>query len=359
MKKLFKSMNDRIRPADGLPDQVMEQTTAGNRWANFRPIAAVAAVLVLVFMATPVLAEHIPWILERIAPELTKEYVSVEFSDTDNGITMEVTAASIHGNVAGLVVKIEGEALVEPVGVAPFIEVNGARPTKTTISSLLDYEGAEADRAKGIYYYQVEITYSGGTTWEEILGDEMTIVLSEVRISGFASEEAVEVPIIFTDYEQITVERDRAMEDYGFCSFGTGYSEGYEYYADMTEYVLMTPGESVYDVTDELSLTGAAYIDGKLHIQMAAWDMNGGEPEWSYGVPYLVDSYGNWVTSIYRNLFALNEGGDRVDYEECIYDIPQERLENYKLMVNLKYHSTIDSNCQVTFRFSEDDVVKE
>lgn len=359
MKQLYKRMNERIKPDSGLPAQVMEQASSGKRRAGFRPVIAAAAMLALILAATPVLAEHIPWILERIAPELAEEYVPVELRDTDNGITMEVTAASIHDSKAELVVKIEGDALADAVGVAPILETDSSWHTGTAITALLDYEGGERDRADGIYYYQVTMTYRDGTPLREILDGEMTLMLNDVRISGFTSEEYVDIPIILTDNAQVTVERARAMEDYGFCSFGTGCSEGYEYYEDLKQYVLMTPGESVYDVTDKLSLTGAAYIDGKLHIQFAARDMNGGEPTWGHSSPRLQDSQGNQVTSIYRNLFAVNEDGHRVDYEECVYDIPPEELKNYTIVLRLEYRERITTRCQVTFHFSEDDIVSE
>lgn len=351
MKATYRKMNEKIQPDPELNGAVMERI-APRRRVNFRPLTAVAAMLAVILLATPVMAECIPWILERIAPELVEEFVPVQRSNTNNAITMEVVAASIDGDVAELVVKLQGEVLVDPVGVAPFLEISTTGHTKTTIYSIRDYEGAEIDWANGIYYYQVEMTYRDGTPIEEILGNEMTVVLEEILISGFSSED-VEVPVIFTDYAQITVVPERAMKDYGFSSFGWGDSEGYEYYGDLDKYVLMTPGESVYDVTDKLSLTGAAYIDGKLHIQMAAVDVNGGEPEWGYRSPCFLDSEGNQITNIYRNYFAINEGGHRIDYVECIYDIPQEELENYTMVVKLEYYDMIPCNCQVTFQFEE------
>lgn len=357
MKSEYKRMNERIIPEERLKEEVMEKVEP-QQVRRFRPGVVIAAALVLILAATPVMAECMPWILEQIAPELVEELAPVQRSDTDNGITLEVVAASLRGNAAELVVRVAGEVLAEPVGVAPFLKTNTGGHTSTTIHSILDYEGVEDDTAKGIYYYRVTMQYLEGTPIEEILNGEMTVTLSDILISGPVSEE-VEIPVILTDDTQITMTHVADLERYGYSCFGWGDSEAYEYGCELGNYVMMPAGEVLYDVTDKLALSGAAYIDGKLHVQMAAVDMNGGEAEWGYAGPYLVDAQGNRAEYLYRNLFGMDEGATRIDYEERIYDIPQEELGNYTMLVDLEYYNMIPVNCEVTFRFSEDEVAAE
>lgn len=352
MKKLYKEMNEHINPAPDLNDLVLEQAKPRRR-LNLRPLVAVAAVLVLLVAAMPVMAENVPLVhdaLNLVAPELADRLVPVQMSDSDNGITMEVVAASAHDNVAEWVIKIEGDALAGWSFVGPLVKIKDhsgifGMATITNGESLNDYDEVFEDREKGIWYYKYQKTYPEGTTVEEILGDKMTIKLSGVLLTN-VDEEGVEVPVIFTDYELMTVERER-WPDYGFSRFG-GSELGEEVRT------MMKPGESVYDVTDKLYLTGAAYIDGKLHIQTAGVDkIVEARVEWDYKRPYFVDVDGNKIKELYNYSFAIEADGHEIEYVECIYDIPEEELANYTMRIVLMDDEAIASQCSVTFKIAD------
>lgn len=187
LKEEYRRMNEQVNPGEGLKETVMQRITP-RKHRRLRPAAAIAAVLAVVMMAVPVMAEC-TWILEQIAPELVEKLDPVQRSVTSNGITMEVVAASVKGNRAEMVVKIEGEALKESNDVWPSLVTNRDNLASSETYGLLDYEGVEKDRENGIYYYQVLMNYRKGTSLEEILAGEMTVSLESVTVSGCTSDE--------------------------------------------------------------------------------------------------------------------------------------------------------------------------
>lgn len=361
MKKRFQKMNEHILPLDDLSEQVIAQATGKKRGWSLRPLAVMAAVLALLIVATPTMAANVPLVhdvLNWVAPELTDRLVPVQLSDEDNGIKMEVVAASVHDNVAEWVIRIEGGSLAGWNMVEPLVKIKDhsgmfGRTTTTNGESLNDYDEVFEDRERGIWYYWYQKTYPEGTTAEEILGDRMSIKLSGVLLTNIGRE-GVEVPVIFTDYELMTVVYERRYEDYPFTGFGRGPGdEAYSDIHDWEEYILMTPGESVYDVTGKLSLTGAAYIDGKLHIQTRGIDkIVGSIVDWSYKRPYFRDADGNEIGELYHVNFRMEADGHEIEYVECVYDIPEEELANYTMVIELIDDDAVASNCSVTFEIA-------
>lgn len=359
MKETFERMNTYIVPGENLNSRVLDLVAKPVREkTRFRPLIALAAVLAIIVCATPAMAKNIPMVndlLYTVSPELAEKLAPVQLSASANGITMEVVAAKVTDAAAEFVVKIQGEVLANKV-VTPILTVKDYHGyTHTNGESLNDYDGRREDQEKGIWYYRYVVTYHDGTPVTDVLRDNITVKLSGVDLSNFGQEDGVEVPVIFTGYELMTVNHERALFDYGFSQFGKGYhDETYADHMDREEYVLMTAGESVYDVTDKLALTGAAYIDGKLHVQMAATDcIVNNKVEWDYWRPYFIDAQGNKIRELYNNAFAIENDGHETEYTECVYDIPETELENYTMVVELMDFDAITANCQVTFRISD------
>lgn len=358
-QKEYRQMNEKILPREGLSDSVRERMGCGRK-TSFRSVAAVAAVLALILAATPVMAENLPWILERIAPELTETLEPVGRSDTYNGITMEVVAASVKGSRAELVVKLQGESLKEPAGVMPYLHAHSELAKSASICSLHQYEGAEADRAAGIYYYRMETNYRKGLSLAEILEGEMTVYVNNVLINTLVGEE-MELPLVLADQGEIRMTGLDDLRRRGYESFGWSDSEDYPHGCALGSSVMEPPTIMAYDVTEHLSLAAAMYIDGKLHIQMRTRNELDGhiDPGWSFQGPWLTDAKGNRAECIYRNMFAANVENIRLEYMEYVYDIPEDELEGYTLSIRQEYYETIPAGCKVTFRFMEDEVSAE
>ena len=74
MKSKFKEMNMGILPGDDLADRVMDRAR-GSKRMNLRPMATAAAVLMLLLVVTPVVADDlISSIMYLVAPELAERY---------------------------------------------------------------------------------------------------------------------------------------------------------------------------------------------------------------------------------------------------------------------------------------------
>lgn len=111
MKEAFDRMNTHIRPDPGLNSRVLDQIAAPAKTRrNFRPLAAVAAMLALIILATPVMAYCIPAVSElmfQVSPQMAARFTPVQVTDTANGIRMEVVSASIHGATAEVCISFE------------------------------------------------------------------------------------------------------------------------------------------------------------------------------------------------------------------------------------------------------------
>ena len=112
MKHLFQAMNDQIRPSPELNEMVMDSIRPRKIW-NLRPVGAIAAMLAVVLLATPVMAAYIPPIndlMYQVSPQMAERFTPIQKSCVKNGIKMEVVSASVHGNVAEMVVSREETA---------------------------------------------------------------------------------------------------------------------------------------------------------------------------------------------------------------------------------------------------------
>lgn len=350
-QKEYNSMNEQIDPRSGLNADVMEKAVPRPR-SGIRPTAVIAAVLVIALMAVPVMAAAMPWILERIAPQLTERLEPVQRSVTNNGITMEVVGASVRGNVAELVIRIEGESLVDPVGVAPSLVTNREGLESGTFHSIRDYEGVEEDRANGIYYYQIIMMYRPGMSLEEILAGEMTVTLEDIMLSSGAYDD-VSFPITPVESDQITRIKMSDLVEYGFNSFGCENIQNCKDGCALEHEVIFPCEEMVYQVTEEVGITCITYVDGLLHIQMK---MVTGDryKESAFCAPYLEDAYGNEKLGLIGYQFNQDDAEKRIGYSEYIFSISPEELEDY--VIRLDYSYTIHPQCEVTFRFTEDEV---
>ena len=353
-QKEYNAMNEQLLPDGGLMEKVMEQAVPGRR-RTFRPAAVMAAVFVAIMLAVPVMAAAMPWILEQIAPQLTERLEPVQRSVTSNGITMEVVGASVKGNQAELVVRIEGESLKNPVGVAPNLVTNREGLASGTYHAIRDYEGAAQDNANGIYYYQILMTYRDGISLEEILAGEMTVTLDTIWLSS-SEFDNVRIPVTPVSTDQITTVKMKDLKEYGFNSFGCENIPECRHGCTMEHEVILPCEEMVYAVTEEMGVSCIAYIDGRLHIQMK---MTTGSTylESAFCAPYLVDAEGNEIRTLQGYRYAKDDFTNQLYYSEYSFAVSPEELDNYTIRLDYRY--MIRPECEVTFHFTEAEVTVE
>ena len=111
MKEAFDRMNTHITPDESLNSKILDQAAAPVKaHRRFRPLVAIAAMLVLILTALPVMAYSIPAVSElmfQVSPQMAARFTPVQLSDTENGIRMEVVSASIHGATAEICISFE------------------------------------------------------------------------------------------------------------------------------------------------------------------------------------------------------------------------------------------------------------
>ncbi len=111
----YKRAYNTISPSQALVSDTIAMARSGSRssvkrrFAVRTSLAAAAAVLCLV-MAVPVCAAHIPAfykIVEYISPAMADQLVPIEKSCTSQGITMQVEAINLKGNEAEIIISLQ------------------------------------------------------------------------------------------------------------------------------------------------------------------------------------------------------------------------------------------------------------
>ena len=108
-QKEYNRMNEKMIPDPGLKDKVMEKA-APRRGKTLRPVAVTAVLLAIVILAMPVMAAHVPAVGElmyQVAPEMAVRFRPILESCVEDGIRMEVVAASVHGATAEVYISFE------------------------------------------------------------------------------------------------------------------------------------------------------------------------------------------------------------------------------------------------------------
>lgn len=114
----YKKAYDTVMPSEELISETMKKAKAekdssrgksvGTRLA-FRLSLAAAAAVVCIVTAVPVCAAHVPAfyrIVEYLSPTLADRLVPIEKSSTSQGITMEVEAIHLEGNEAEIILSL-------------------------------------------------------------------------------------------------------------------------------------------------------------------------------------------------------------------------------------------------------------
>lgn len=368
MKAAFQKLNETILPSSDLQDKVFA-SIARRRTARFCPLSAVAAVLAVFMLATPVMAtEPVQDLMYQVSPEMAARFTPIRESDIDNGIKMEVLSASVHGATAEICISfedLEGNRLNRNSMPEQFhTQFTGLKALRSgswggTIKDV------DFDEETGKLILVLERTFSfydeeagRNLTVQELFDGKMTVCLD--RLYEFVAQPEVSVPVDLTDNEVITVKVERSCPtdrpvEVPFDGFGSGAVSGDPWL--MQEYYdILQPGEPVRNITDALAVTGIGYAEGQLHVQTRIRADSSEAPVFDL---WLADTEGNEVYRLRHHTFTIREGEKRGEYEEVIFDIPREELGNYTLVYRVSERKSVDGNWKVAFRFSESDYVGE
>lgn len=369
-KERYQHMSRQITPDDALVQKVLETAHVQEK-RKFRtirrytrPAAAILAACMGVTIAMPALADNVEPVYQaiyQISPSAAQFFMPVHMSDEENGIRMEVESAYVHGNTVEAYITMQdltGDRIDETIDLADSYDINLPFDCMSATCDLVDYNR----ETKTAHFYiliqgfetsgweeeNVSVLYSDGSAAEQptlvtslsakdITGDKITFTLNHF-LSQKREYHDISIPI---DLSSVTdAAQTQKVELNGWSSSGNTTDETMP--ETMTALVPETP-HSEFSV-DGVDLTGIAYIDGKLHVQIAS-----NEDEKIFdgeGYLTLVKQDGTVIEPIHDGMF--NDGSMR--YDEAIFDIPKDEISDYTLtgtFVTCGMHT--EGNWRVTF----------
>lgn len=254
--------------------------------------------------------------LYAISPSVAQTFKPVQKTCTDNGIKMEMIAASIEGSEASFYISLQD---LEGKGLDPTVDLFDSYSIKSPYDSTGHCSFSDYDEETNTAYFLVNIERMDG---KKIKNDKITFSLREL-IFGKQNFEGILSEI---DMNSIPYEPDTQS-----CISYRGASFKYNEPDHEAMRYLIPAGIPLASPIDGVSVTGIGYIDGALHIQTYYEDISHTD---NHGWLRLTDSSGEPVefTQEYNVSFWDNE--NKGSYDEKIIEMPYEDISKYQLYGN-------------------------
>lgn len=325
-REKYEHMIDQVHPGDELLCSVLNVTRSGGKkkkktFSFRKPAIAVLAICICMSLAVPALAatvEPVYRLMYAVSPGIAQFFMPIQRSDEDNGIKMEVVSAYIRGNAADIYITMQDRTGNRIDGT---VDLNDSYSINRPFGSLASCQRVGYDEKTKTATFLISITEWGN---RKIAGDKITFSVGEF-ISGKKDYGDLRIPI---DLSSVAAAKD-TQKVYATGGSGTDY----EKYLKEGETTALTPSKAMDGFPVEgLELTGIGYIGGKLHIQTAAYDNLDKD---NHGYFYLKNADGNRIDLDYDFSFVnqFRQPG-RIDYHECVFDVPQEKIGSYSLYGN-------------------------
>lgn len=312
-----------IKPDDMLTKQVLERARQMDKrrqafpFPAMKPIAAVLAVCLCIFLTMPVLAANVePFyqFMYRLSPQTAQFFIPVQKSDENNGIRMQVESAYIHGNTAEIYITMQdltGDRLDGTIDLFDSYAIN--RPFDSSASCQL----ADYDSSTRTATFLINIDEWGN---HSITGDKITFTVGEF-LSGKQEAKNIPVPL---DLSDIPPAETTMVSLTGAAGSDTDALIS----ADSVPALIPMPPLDGFP-TDGIDLTGIGWVNGKLHIQTAVKNSLDND---NHCQLYLTTPNGTVIDS-QQNFYFLTQTTpeDRIDYCEFVFDLPQQDLSAYSL----------------------------
>ncbi len=353
----YRKAYDNIKPSEGLlNDTILEALCAGaqKKARGARLAVTAAAAALCLFLSLPAAAAHIPGfyrIIEAISPRLADSLVPVERSSTRKGVTMEVEAISIDGAAAEIMISFRDEEGSGQDLIHGKVEVLSG-------FWLEDYSGESNvggcsflgyDEESGKAYFKVDVSKVSVQEGEAFHGDKLVFTLDEIFCEISDEERSIDL----TECLESAATKSAAIS-------GVGISNGA---GDLPESMQRQPGDAedprplyrVMDLADagncaadDFTVTGTAYMDGVLRLQICLGDTQHAN---RYVQPFLVDAAGNERHQDYSVGWSEKVGDYRYHFEEYWFVGGIGNLEEYS-MYGIFHNSgeSIKGDWSVTFR---------
>lgn len=326
---------DKLADAIGMIDDNMikEAKETKKKTVSFpvRKLAAAAAVALVCLGSLPALAaadvDPAYHLLYGISPALAQKLKPVNLSCVDQGIQLEVDSAYIHNNTAEAILCIKdltGDRIDETVDLFDSYNIRNIKDSSGTCD-LLDY-----NKSTGVATFAVLMEQMDGSS---LSGSKVTVSLSKLLCKKGQYNGVLE-DISLSSVTDSPV----LIDDVKLRGGGGAPRPDKTTFLQPTATPLSTPLSGI-------SVTGLGYENGKLHVQICYEDI--GDTD-NHGFVWLQDKTEELKECSYSVSFWDESLTD--SYEEYIFEIPYEELENYNLYGEfVNSDLLIEGDWQITF----------
>ena len=343
-KNIYRQAYDQVSPAPDYLEKINASIEKRQQQSSRKPVLKPAigiCTLCLLFMvvATPVLAKEVPFLysmIQRYAPALSDSIVPQELSSSSQGIKMQVEAVEVKGN--------EAEVLVS------FTDEEG-----------FDYINGEVDMydSYGLYSYAAESNIGGCFFLEYNPSEDKAYFKIDVKcdFNSFSDKVTFKVGQLLTRYSQEKQDIDilnriskpvtKKIEINGWSGEENWYDgRGLVQENEFTAWVL-DRGLLEDKYAKELNVTGVAYMDGILRVQVCRGNFRDVDRHMEL---YLVRVDGTEQHEDYSVSWQQIINGEVALMEEYWFEVAEEELPNCS-MYGI-YHITdgsVEGSWDVTF----------
>lgn len=357
-KEEYQKLNQQILPDKALVEKVKrfenKKHTNHLKQIVLKPVIA-CMIVIITFCSIPVLAanvESIYHLMYLVSPSVAQYFMPVQQACQNQGIKMEVVSAYINGNEAQIYITMQdltGDRIDETMDLNDSFSINRAFACTVGNCKRVGY-----DEKTKTATFMITITNLEN---KKIDGEKLTFTVKNF-ISHKKEWNKIKLPITF---EELNLNKETMKVGI------TGFASAEEKYKnigifDIDNRVLVPNREVDFGVKD-MKLTGASYIDNKLHVQVAVRNALRTN---NHGEIYLINNQTNeMVKPNYKLQFILWENGkkienftneyetlneNRIDCLEYVFDISKEKLKEYSIYGDfIAADNYTEGKWQVTF----------
>ena len=261
----YRHMNGEIAPERALIEDTLDKLHREKPRAKHRPLrraAAVCAAVACTLAATPALTAAVPGVystLYAVSPAAAQFFIPVRRSCEANGIELAVDSARVREEQVEIFVTLRdltGSRIDETTDLWDSYSIG------TAFGSALGCEAVGYDEATGTKTFRIIISDLEG---RKFAGDKVTFSLREL-VSGKHVTKDAPIPL---DLTALTDEADLRLVPFEGGSFPSGERGAHGH---PESFAALVPSGEPVPVLDDITITGAGYAGGELHIQVRLGD---------------------------------------------------------------------------------------
>ena len=308
----------------------------------FRRVAAVLAAAVLatgtVSMLVSADVANTYDIVYSVAPSIAQTMKPLNVSCENEGIEMNVVSASIVDNEVYVYVAIkdnQGDRIDSTVDLFDSYFIRTPFPLDFMGGCSFDRYDEETKTA----YFFIHISSMDGKSIQKFQNKKITFSLNTL----LTGKQTTEGEITEIDLSSVTEKDSRAMGD---LVWGYGGLREVTHEEMITSKFLIPESEPICEPANHTAITAIGYVDGKLHVQAFYEDMGVYD---NRGLISLIDKDGNKIEG--EDWSFSDENNDLNTYIESVFDIPMDKISDYKLYGEfITCDTRIDGGWEVTFK---------